>query len=102
MQLFQILGTIMMFFGPIGFIVSIIVTVDLLTKRRTSSTAWKLAAAAIVAFALGGFYTFLDGVIFTWWNILGPVGGYILVILAIIQYRKDGRFHTSPENRMIK
>lgn len=102
MQLFDTIAFTMMLLGPIGLIASIIATVHLLTKRKTSSTAWKLAAAAIGAFALGGFYTFLDGVIFTWWNILGPVGGYILVILAIVQYRKDSGFQSSPENRMIK
>ncbi len=100
MQLFDAIAFSMMLLGPIGLIISIIVTVNFLSKRKTSGAAWKLSAAAIVSFVLGGFYTFLDGVVYTWWNILGPVGGYILLILSSIQHGKDSKSHRFLEKHM--
>jgi len=102
MQLFDAIAFAMMLLGPIGLIVSIIVTVNFLSKRKTSSTAWKLSAAAIVSFILGAGYTFLDGVVYTWWNVLGPVGGYILIVLASIQHDKDSKSHRLMEKHMIQ
>ena len=91
---------ILSFVGSTGLAISIIGTIILIVKFNVSNTAWIYTTLASVAFFLAGifkvtFATFATFVELSWATPLGLVGGYILIILSIVQYLQDKRKITS-------
>lgn len=80
--------------GAIGFVISIIITLFLLHHRSHSSTVAKMyAIGSVLTFQIGGFgigaiYIF-NATVYTWTSPVGVIGGYLLIILALIQYWLD-------------
>jgi hypothetical protein len=81
--------------GFVGLFISIILAFFLLSKRGISSNAWISAMSAIIAFILSGFTI---GNMLSLANVVGPIAGYFLVVLAIARYLKDRKMKQNSES----
>ncbi len=91
LQTFWELVQVLYFMEILGLIASIILTLFLLLKYRTSEIAYKYSIAAVIAFAAGGngIY-FIDGNVSLYGGtIIFIIGGYLLILVALFQYVRD-------------
>ena len=81
--------------GCIGFVISLLLTVYLYYEREKSIVAFYYALGSVITFQVGGF-NFIIGVAYIiGWGLvvrlspLGLIGGYALIILALVQFMHD-------------
>lgn len=87
----------------IGQILSVLVLIALAIPLKGSTRSCLYAAGSVISFFIGGFIAVVmfmqhppsPYVIIEWHNVLGVVCGYLLLGLAIFQYRIDSRNHES-------
>ncbi|MFW9810317.1 MAG: hypothetical protein ACFFE6_13145 [Candidatus Thorarchaeota archaeon] len=91
----SLLNTIYMYMA-VGFLLAVILLL-LFSRSKVASSATKTyVIGSILSFLVGssGYYSIYFIVIITWGNVLGLIGGYLCIILAIVQYFFDRRKHS--------
>ncbi len=83
--------------GFIGLIISICLIIALLRSKVASISAQLYAIGAAIAFNVGGTYIFVTAFFFSFWNLVGLFGGYVFLVIALIQYNIDRRTTITPD-----
>jgi hypothetical protein len=92
------IGYVLAIAGIIGLILSILLLIALAIPLKGSTRSCLYAAGSVISFFIGGSYPvvlfmtpFPPSPYFAigWYNVLGILLGYLLLVLAIFQYRRD-------------
>ena len=88
--LLQIL-TIVITADVYGTILSLVVIFFLLTRKETHLVSLTYAIGSFLAFLVGSLYNVIDFMGVTLGNVIGVAGGYLLLLLVLIQYLFEKR-----------
>jgi hypothetical protein len=87
-QLIEFVAQLMGIANVIGLLIGLILLVFLSRQDNVSSAAQTYAAGSLAAILLGGSVIIGETSIM-WGNVIGLVGGYVLIVLALAQYWFD-------------
>jgi uncharacterized membrane protein len=104
------IGPVLVLADFIGLILSVLVLVALIIPPKGSTRSILYAVGSAISFFIGGFIGVVMFIIpfppspyyvIEWHNVLGVLCGYILLILAILQHRRDQELQSSMEPNSI-
>ncbi len=80
--------------GFVGFVIAVILTIIIFLRKDASSVAKTYAIGSAATFHFGGFtygyfWIVLCNCTISWTCPIGLIGGYALIVVAIIQYWFD-------------
>jgi hypothetical protein len=93
-----VFGLILVLADFIGLILSVLVLIALLIPLKGSTRSVVYALGSTISFFIGGFFGVIMFItpfppspyyVVGWHNILGVLCGYLLLFLAILQYKRD-------------
>ena len=77
--------------GTYGPIFSFCVILFLISRKVRYTVSLTYAIGSLIAFFAGSFYCCLDSMRVRLGNVIGVTGGYLLLLLALIQYLLEKR-----------